>query len=263
MTTPSSTADQNLATIYSYLKSMGATDIAAAGILGNMQVESGFSPTAYNPNEDAWGLSQWELGRLTALQSYATNLKEDFKSLTAQLGFFNDEVTSSYAGAWKQINTATTPQQAASIWDNQYEKSSGSTDAQRQANAAAIYSQIQAGQIPTVSVSNLPQSPSQPGPTSTSFNWQQFGTDIADASGVGLASSLLGGISGITDDVAKAVAVLTIPLSYVGDVFKDIAWIFNIDHFVKFELYLWGIVFLLVGLGMIVFGAGHGEPAGE
>ena len=57
-------------TIYNYLKNtMGFNTAAACGVLGNISVESSFSPTAHNYSENAWGICQWEGGRLTNLQS--------------------------------------------------------------------------------------------------------------------------------------------------------------------------------------------------
>jgi hypothetical protein len=34
-------------------------------------------------------------------------------------------------------------------------------------------------------------------------------------------------------------------------------WIFNVDHFIQFLLYVFGAASIATGLGMITFGAGH------
>jgi N-acetylmuramoyl-L-alanine amidase len=59
--------------IWNFLKQQGLTDEQAAGVMGNMQAESGFIPTrfqgdrAFNPWDSAsgngWGLPQWDGGR--------------------------------------------------------------------------------------------------------------------------------------------------------------------------------------------------------
>ena len=49
----------------------GFTPVQAAVLAGNVQQESGFDPTAYNPKEDAAGALQWRKDRLSGLVSYA------------------------------------------------------------------------------------------------------------------------------------------------------------------------------------------------
>ena len=83
-------AASNEETIYNYLKNtMGFNTAAACGVLGNISVESSFSPTAYNSGENAWGLCQWEGGRLTNLQN---RYPSTWKTLDSQLGFLKWEL---------------------------------------------------------------------------------------------------------------------------------------------------------------------------
>ena len=84
----------NLATIVSFFKSKGLPDYLIAGIVGNLSVESGFSPTAYNAGEGAIGLAQWEGGRRTALQQWAAAHGGTETDLQMQLSFL-----------WHEMNT--------------------------------------------------------------------------------------------------------------------------------------------------------------
>ena len=112
--------------IVEFLRGKGLNDAVIAGILGNMRVETGstpFSTTAYNPNENAIGLCQWEGDRRTALQQYASAHGMQETDLQAQLGYLWHELTtseSSVLSALQGVNSATT---AANIWNRQYERS--------------------------------------------------------------------------------------------------------------------------------------------
>ena len=76
-------------TIFNYLNgTLGINCGGTCGVLGNMKVESQFSPTAYNSNENAWGICQWEGSRLTELQN---RYPSSWKTLSSQLSFLKDE----------------------------------------------------------------------------------------------------------------------------------------------------------------------------
>lgn len=68
----------------------------AAGVMGNIKQESGFSPTIVNPSSGAYGLAQWYAGRKTALQSYASSKGKPVNSLAIQLEFLKKELEGSY-----------------------------------------------------------------------------------------------------------------------------------------------------------------------
>lgn len=130
------TASGGSGAIASFLAAHGFNTIAIDGILGNLQVESGFNPQAYNANEGAIGIAQWEGGRRTALQDYARSTGSDETNLTTQLNFLLQEVQQ--RGLLNELNNAGSPAEAATIWDTKFEVSAGTTRAQRIANANAF-----------------------------------------------------------------------------------------------------------------------------
>ena len=71
-------------TAYATFISLGLTPEAACGIIGNMQQESGLSPTAVNKSSGATGLCQWLGGRLTNLKSYASSLGKNWTDVETQ-----------------------------------------------------------------------------------------------------------------------------------------------------------------------------------
>lgn len=112
---------------------------AAYGILGNFQVESGFSPTAFNPAEGAIGIAQWEGGRRTNLDQTAAAMGQPETSLAAQLTYLNQELAGPFAGVLAQLRQpGISVQQAANVFDTQYEISTAASLPQREQDAAAL-----------------------------------------------------------------------------------------------------------------------------
>lgn len=61
--------------IYNFLTSKGLNPQQAAGVLGNLQAEAGFSPTRHEQshsdfNKGGYGIAQWTFGRRTALKAH-------------------------------------------------------------------------------------------------------------------------------------------------------------------------------------------------
>lgn len=119
--------------IYQYLTTHGVNPVQAYGILGNMWVETGgtLSPTSYNSNEKAIGLIQWEGGRRAKLQEWASSHGGKETDLDIQLSFLIHEMNTGEANAWASVRSASTVTQAASLWDQNYERSSGEARQQR------------------------------------------------------------------------------------------------------------------------------------
>ena len=137
-------ASTNEQIIYNYLKNtMGFNTAAACGVLGNISVESSFSPTAYNSGENAWGICQWEGGRLTNLQN---RYPSTWKTLDSQLGFLKWELEGGdYAGKGtvnylKAVNnTAEGASAAARYFAQNFERCASSTYSVRMNRAQYTY----------------------------------------------------------------------------------------------------------------------------
>lgn len=128
--------------IYQYLLRKGFTPEQAAGILGNMQVESGFDTGAYNPGEGAIGLCQWEGGRRTNLEAFAAAQGKPVTDWHVQVDFMMHELQGTESGAYGQIKAANSAGAAAAAFDQYYERSSGAARGQRVANANSIASSM-------------------------------------------------------------------------------------------------------------------------
>jgi hypothetical protein len=128
--------------IYQYLIAKGFTPAQAEGILGNMQVESGLNTGAYNSAEGAIGLCQWEGGRRTALEQYAASQGKPVTNWQVQVDFMMKELQGSESGAYSALKSATTPAEAAAVFDQDYERSAGTSRGQRIADANSIATQV-------------------------------------------------------------------------------------------------------------------------
>lgn len=135
----------NLDTILAYLKGpLGLSSAQAAGVAGNLQVESGFNPSAYNAAEGAIGIAQWEGGRRTNLERYAASTGGSVTDLGTQLSFLGSELNGPESGALQRLRATSDPATAAAVFDQYYERSAGTSRSKRVANAQAIAGQAEA-----------------------------------------------------------------------------------------------------------------------
>ncbi|MBF6223410.1 hypothetical protein IU479_35690, partial [Nocardia abscessus] len=127
------------ADIYRYLISKyGLTPAQAAGIVGNMKVESGFNTAAYNPREGAIGLCQWLGGRRQNLERFAAARGKPVTDWKTQVDFMMSELRTNESGAYGHLRAAQTPAAAAAVFDQYYERSSGAARGQRIAYANSL-----------------------------------------------------------------------------------------------------------------------------
>uniref|UniRef100_UPI0019163D8E phage tail tip lysozyme n=1 Tax=Nocardia sp. CY41 TaxID=2608686 RepID=UPI0019163D8E len=131
----------NPADVYRYLISKhGLTPAQAAGIVGNIQVESGFKTRAYNSGEGAIGLCQWRGRRRQALERFAAARGRPVTDWKVQVDFMMAELRSNESTAYGYLRAAQTPAYAAAVFDQYYERSSGEARGQRIAYANSIAS---------------------------------------------------------------------------------------------------------------------------
>lgn len=139
-----------LDTVLAYLRNtLGLSPAQAAGVAGNLEVESGLNPAAYNSSEGAIGLAQWEGGRRKALDAFAAQRGTSETDLGTQLAFLGAELHGSESGAYGRLLATSDPAAAAAAFDQYYERSSGSARQKRIDAANAIA----AGNDPATSMS--------------------------------------------------------------------------------------------------------------
>lgn len=181
----------NQGAITDFLAGKGLSAAQIAGVEGNLWVESGFSPTDLNKAEGAIGIAQWEGPRRTALRSYAAQTGSTETSLSTQLAFMWKELTGSESSAYSKLKATSTPGDAAAVFDQFYERSSGEARATRIKKAKEFFGGS--------------------GTSTSSGSSSSSGGDVSlDHTGSTQQAGLLGGagdaVAGVLGDGAKAVA---------------------------------------------------------
>lgn len=130
---------QNADAALKFFQSAGWTKEQAAGIVGNLQAESGknLNTQAVGDGGKAKGVAQWHPARQADFQRV---IGKDVMSSTLeeQLRFVDWELKNSEKRAGDQLKQARTAAEAARIVDKQYERSSGEALGNRIASAEAL-----------------------------------------------------------------------------------------------------------------------------
>lgn len=179
-----------------FFESQGWTRAQAAGIVGNLQAESGVDPNrAQNGGGPGYGLAQWEAPRQADFKAWAG---KDIHQSTfrEQLEFIQHELTTTERGAGNALKGATTASEAAQIFCNKYERPGIPHMETRIANANAIFNNATptqpGGSSPGKPDGNPPSTPNPSTPGSSGGNYTVRSGDtlsaIAERNGVSLSS---------------------------------------------------------------------------
>jgi len=125
-------------TALSYFQGKGWSPAQAAGIVGNLQQESGLNPQAFNGaggGTGAAGIAQWRGVRQANFEAFA-GVPLSQSTYQQQLDFVNYELTQgTEKAAGAKLKAATTAADAATVVDKYYERSGGA-DLQKRINNA-------------------------------------------------------------------------------------------------------------------------------
>jgi len=112
-------APDNARIAFDYYVSQGLSPVQAAGIVGNLQGESGqgLNPNAVNPGDgrdgsDSVGIGQWNSTRAQALKEFAAAKGVPWNDLNTQLEFLHQELKGPERGAYDRLMAAKTPEEA-------------------------------------------------------------------------------------------------------------------------------------------------------
>jgi peptidoglycan hydrolase-like protein with peptidoglycan-binding domain len=134
-------ATGSASTALKFFISKGWTTEQAAGIVGNLQAESGanLKTDAVGDAGQAYGIAQWHPPRQ---KDFNKTIGKDIRgsSLQDQLTFVDWELNNTERNAGKQLKTAKTAEEAAWIMDEYYERSTGAHRQNRINNAVALAS---------------------------------------------------------------------------------------------------------------------------
>jgi hypothetical protein len=100
----------------------GMSKPGAAGIAGNMKIESNFKPDVYGDKGTSIGLAQWHNTRMTGLFKFAKDKKLDAFAVDTQLEWCWQELNTSFKPLLKNLMSATDARKAAEEFARQYER---------------------------------------------------------------------------------------------------------------------------------------------
>jgi hypothetical protein len=129
--------------VYQTLLGKGLGPQQAMGVMYSLMGESGhgLDPKSYNPNDPggAMGFAQWVGPRRAGLQATAKSLGTSETDPTAQLAYFNRELSGDYKGVIDNIKkNATSAADATRIWTADYESPRVNNWQQRYAAGAQL-----------------------------------------------------------------------------------------------------------------------------
>ncbi|WP_241025432.1 phage tail tip lysozyme [Burkholderia sp. Ac-20384] len=139
-----SSSDPATAIAQNLKDNFGLTPSQIAGVLGNLQQESGLqgninqggetgSPSNNSADDNAhgWGLAQWGDTRKDGEIAYANQHGLDPGSLSANLGFMDHELRTTYSQTVTDLKATSSPNEAALVWDKDYEQATAPNMDQR------------------------------------------------------------------------------------------------------------------------------------
>jgi hypothetical protein len=103
--------------VFNYFRSQGLSAAQAAGIVGNLQQESGLDPSA-----PGGYLAQWLGARLTGLERFASSRRTPVTSPQVQAEYIWQELNTTESPALAALRRTTTPAAAAAAFSSLYER---------------------------------------------------------------------------------------------------------------------------------------------
>src|SRR5699024_4909744 len=116
------TGSSTQAKVWNNLKARGLTDAQVAGIMGNIERESGIKTNAKEVGGTGIGLVQWSLQRANNLKAYAKSRGKAWTDLQTQLDFLWHELNTSEIAALNALKKATSATSASNIFQQKFER---------------------------------------------------------------------------------------------------------------------------------------------
>lgn len=105
-----------------FFQSKGLNAYQAAGIVGNLIVESSLNTTIKGDGGKAFGLAQWHPDRQKGLKSLAQKRNTDISDFDTQLEYVWEELNSGYKTALNKIMSSKNAKEATTAFMKHYEK---------------------------------------------------------------------------------------------------------------------------------------------
>jgi len=100
----------------------GLTKEQAAGILGNLQVESNLNTTAWGDNNTSYGIAQWNKDRLDGLHAFSKIRNKPTHDFQTQLEYIWHELNTTERAALDELLKTNNPVDAARVFAKKFER---------------------------------------------------------------------------------------------------------------------------------------------
>lgn len=149
--------------IWTFFRKLGYSEAATAGIMGNLQQESGIDPTRFQTNGGPGrGLAQWTVTeRFVYLEKYAKEMGRDWTDLEAQCMFIDHEINGSQksffkkqAGSIEEFKCLTDVEDATVKFEKAYERAGSPNYTKRKEYAIYYYENFTGKIYNNISVSS-------------------------------------------------------------------------------------------------------------
>ena len=129
---------QNAKQIWDFLKGKGLTNVQIAAIMGNIEAESEYNPSAVNSQSGAKGICQWLGDRADKLDALAAQQNKNWSDLSVQLDYLWQEISTNKSDY--PLPSSSDVNQAVIEWEKTFERSedTNSYDRRRQSANAAL-----------------------------------------------------------------------------------------------------------------------------
>ncbi len=142
--------------VYDWAASEGLSAAGTAGIMGNLQAESGMDPGIVEGGShdladllpgvrEGIGLLQWSYTRREDLLSYAASVGKPWQDVATQLDFMRGEVAWGYEAMWAGLQLASDPRVASALFASTFVRPG--VYGARDDDAADFYDRILAGEF--------------------------------------------------------------------------------------------------------------------
>jgi hypothetical protein len=108
--------------VMAFLVEKGLSVAGAAGVAGNIKIESNFNPAAVGDRGTSFGLAQWHKDRKDQLVAYAKSKDQHPGDAQLQLEYLWHTLVSSYVSLTNYLKSAKDPRDAAYQFAKQYER---------------------------------------------------------------------------------------------------------------------------------------------
>jgi LAS superfamily LD-carboxypeptidase LdcB len=108
--------------VMAFLVGKGLSVAGAAGVAGNIKIESNFNPAAVGDRGTSFGLAQWHKDRKDQLVAYAKSKDQHPGDAQLQLEYLWNTLVSSYSSLTNYLKSAKDPRDAAYQFAKQYER---------------------------------------------------------------------------------------------------------------------------------------------